>query len=145
MIDAIIKDGTGTGSKARVSPFGQVITGPVDYNSVSTQTMAVNDQVYNFVEPIAGRRIVVDGLLIYADKAVGANDASIVIYESTEGPDSATASVTILETEMLKKSSRDIFGVNFLCQEGSWINATTNDNNVFLTILYYYVPITDFT
>ncbi len=145
MIDAIIKDGTGTDNKARVSPFGQVITGPVDYNSVATQELAVNNQVYNFVEPLSGHRIVVDGLLIYANRSVGVNDATVTIYESTGGPDSAVVSQTILQTEMLKQSRADLIGINFLCSEGSWINATTDDNSVFLTVLYYYVPITDFT
>ncbi len=145
MIDAVIKDGTGTDHKARVTAFGQVITGPVDYNSVATQELAVASTVYNFVEPLAGHRIVVDGLLLYANRNVGVNDATVTIYESTVGPDSAVISQTILQTQMLKQSRADIIGINFLCSEGSWINASTDDDDVFLTVLYYYVPITDFT
>ena len=145
MIKTNLVDGTGTGNRARVTAFGQVITGPVSYNSVATQDMDVATQVYNFVIPQAGHRIVIDGLLLYANRNVGVNDATVTIYESTGGPDSAVVSQTILNTEMAKQTRADIIGINFLCSEGSWINASTDDDDVFLTVLYYYVPITDFT
>lgn len=144
-ISTAIIDGRGTSNRARVTPYGQVVTGPVAYNRISTQTLDVNNQVYNFVAPLLGHNIVIDGILLYANKGVGTNDASVVLYESAEGPASAVHTTVILETEMVKKTSRDLIGLNYLCSQGVWINATTDDDDVFVTLLYYYVPDTEFT
>ncbi len=145
MINVKLKDGSGQSYRARVTKYNQVVTGPVAYNEIKTIKLDVDDQVYNFISPRSGHKIVIDGILLYANKNVGAGDSTVTIYESAEGPASATQTKIIMQTEMLKKTSRDVVGLNYLTAEGVWINASTDDDDAFLTILYYYVPITDIT
>lgn len=74
-----------------------------------------------------------------ANKSVGANDAAIDIYEA-DSVDSIIISKSILSTEIEKKSSRDLLGLNLIVGVGKWVNMKTDDNTIYATIMFYYVP-----
>ena len=63
----------------------------------------------------------------------------VVVYEAAS-PTSTVATKTIFATEMQTNSSRDITGIQLDIQPGVWINAKTDDDDVFASILYYYIP-----
>jgi hypothetical protein len=141
-IDARLIDGTGTGKSVRVSEYGQLTVSPLDYSTVSSNKLEVANTAYSFVSPKAGHKIVITDILLYANKNVGAGDATVTIYTSDVGPSETTVKETILETEMLKQTARDIVGVNFLVEnKGRWVNAKTDDDDIFCQIGYYYVPL----
>lgn len=127
---------------ARVSEYGQLTVAPLAYTTIASQKLDVINTAYNFVAPRAGHKIVITDILLYANKNVGAGDATVVVYASSEGPASTTVTSTIFETEMLKQTSRDVVGLNLIvADEGRWINAKTDDDDVFCQIGYYYVPL----
>lgn len=135
-----IYDAWGTDAGACVRSNGQVVTGPFEYSTASTATLGTAAQSYNLWGPKSGKNFIITAMLIYANKNVGPTDATVVIYESTDGPATGTQSKVLLTTEMLKQTSRDFTALNLKVTEGSWINAQTDDDDVFLTILGYYVP-----
>ena len=133
-----LEDGRGTQNKAKISSRGQLAVGPLDFSTAYSVEANVNDTAFNFVPPIAGQRFVITDILLYANKGVGAGDATVELYEAT-GDTVTTVTTVILNIEMLKQTSRDITGINLICTEGLWINIKTNDNTVFATIMGYYV------
>lgn len=140
MIGVSLKDGTGTDKSAKVSPYGHLVTGAFDFSKPYAVTASVINTGYNFVPPIAGKQFIITGLLLYANKGVGANDATVILYEAS-GLTSTTADTVIISTEMLKQTNRDIGGLNIIVSEGKWVNIKTDDNTVYATLLGYYVDV----
>ena len=132
-------DGGGSDNKVLVTQFGQLVTSPIDYSTPVAHALVLTGTAYNFVTPISGKRIVITDILIYANKGVGAGDATVDIYEADSITETAI-SKSIISTEMLKQTSRDLTGLNLILSEGKWINAKTDDNTIFMTIMYYYIP-----
>jgi hypothetical protein len=139
MLKAHIKDGKGGSYEATVSKYGELITSRFDYSVPVCIDLTVDDQVYNFIEPKADNRIVLTDIMMYADRNVGVNDAAVSIWGSTIGPSSATAAEVYLNAEIPQKTARDLIGLNIITKPGVWVNASTNDNTVFMTLNYYYI------
>lgn len=126
------------GHRAAISEQGELVIAPISYSSAITKTLAVDNQAYNFVKAKAGFRIVITSILIYANKAVGATDATVEIFESN-AINSATVSKSILNVEMLKQTTLSLTGLNLVTSEGIFLNAKTDDNSVFVTLGVHYV------
>lgn len=137
-ISTNIEDGSGSSNKAKVTNRGQLVTGPIDFSRAYSVDVDTINTAFNFVPPIAGKRFVITDILLYANRNVGVNDATVEIYEAT-GATVTTVSTSILLAEMLKQSSRDITGINLIVSEGRWINIKTDDNSIFATVMGYYV------
>lgn len=137
-IDAILTD-LSNGNRVKISPNGELITSSLSPNISIHHTMDTADTSYNFAPPQTGFKMRLQNILMYADKNVGVNDASIVIF--TANSPIATTGTTILELELPKFASRDILGLNLELPEGVYLNAKTNEANVFLTMMGYYAPI----
>lgn len=133
-----LEDGQGESYKACVTSRGQLVVGPIDFSEAYAVEVDVNDTAYNFVPPKTNKRFVVTDILLYANKGVGAADATVDVYESTSAT-STVISKSILAIEMLKNSSRDITGLNLIITEGKWLNIKTNDNTIFATVMGYYI------
>lgn len=139
MIDVNIAD-RATGNSTLITSRGQLVTGALDYSTAYTVEANVINTAFNFVGPIIGKRFVLTDVLLYANKGVGAADATVELYETTSAT-STTVERAILTMEMLKQTSRDMTGLNLICTAGRWINIKTDDNTVFATIMGYYVNV----
>ncbi len=129
-----------TGVKVRVSEFGQLAVAPLAYSEPSFKKLDANNTAFTFVAPQDGHQIIITDIILTANKNVGANDATVDIYEA----DSELTTVitkSIIELEMIKQSSLALTGLNLLVPPGLWVNAKTDDNDVFVTIMYYRVPV----
>lgn len=129
-----------SGMTARVTQFGQLVTSSLDYSIPVVNSLTVIDTPVNFIEPEANHQIVITDIILSTDRNIGANGAIVQLYCS-DAPDSSTVNSSILNIEMLKNTSRDLIGLNFLIASGFWVNAITDDNNVQITVGYYRVPI----
>ena len=129
-----------TSQTARVSEFGQLITSPIAYTTPVAKVLTVDDAPVNFVEPESQHQIVVTDIILSADKNVGVNGASVQVYAS-DSINGGNIIGGILDIEMLRSTSRDLIGLNFIVKKGLWLNAKTDDNNIQITIGYYRVPI----
>ncbi len=122
-----------------VTEFGQLVVAPIDYSTSVNAEMSVNDQAYNLVGPSSGQEIIVTDIILTANRNIGVNDATVTIYIA-DGPDDTAEAGDILELEMLKQSTLSLNGLNLKIPKGKWINAKTNDNTVFVTLMFYRVP-----
>lgn len=127
---------------AQVTKYGQVVTAPVAYSQASSVTLGIDNVPANLIVPEAGNLIVITDILLYANRNVNQSvEATVQIYESSVGPDSSSVTSNILTTEMSKQTSRDLIGINLVTGEGTWVNATTSDDDIFCTVMFYYLPI----
>jgi len=129
-----------TGNKATVSEFGQLTISPVDYSTPVQEKLDVINTAFTMIEPVDGKLIIITDILLTANKSVGVNDATVSIYTSTVKGDLVAAG-NIIELEMQQKSSLPITGINTKIDAGLYVNAKTDDNDIFVTIMYYRVPV----
>jgi len=130
-----------TVTAARVTTAGQLVTGNLAFDLTSFVQLAVDDQVYNFYQPRAGRQFVISGIIATADKSVAANaSATIEIYEGSSTSD-ATVDRALITFVLTQSTVLPMFPLNILVNEGKFVNARTDDNNIFLTVIGYYIPV----
>ena len=129
-----------SGIAATVTEFGQLITAPVDYSVVTQAEASTIDTAYNLVEPTSGQQVVVTDIILSANRSIGVNDATVVLYTAT-APDTTTVDGGILSLELEKNGKMILTGLNLITEAGKWINIKTNDATIFATVMYYRVPI----
>lgn len=140
-IETRLVGGVGSDSSVSISKNGQMLTNTFDYSTAYNVKADVDGTAYNLVSPRQGMNFVITDILLYANKSVGAADATVVLYENSIGPDSTTETKVIFTTEMLKNTRADLTGLNLLVNEGRWINIKTDDDDIFATIFGYYIPV----
>ncbi len=126
------------GNRASITQLGQQVTAPFAYDLVVAKTLETDNVAVTFYEPRVDNQFVVTGILLTADSNV-TGSALIDIFE-TAAEGSGTIDKAILHVEILKNGNRDITGLNILVTEGKHINAKTDDDDVFVTIMGYYIP-----
>ena len=127
-----------TNVSAKVTSRGELVVGRLAFSSAYNATAAVINTGYNLIVPKAGQCFVITDLLIYANKDVGAGDATISVYTATTVASTAVVR-ELLGTEIKANTSRDLTGLNLIVEEGYWVNVKTDDNTVFFTMMGYYV------
>ena len=125
------------GSTPIITVNGELVVAPFSTNISIHNKMDTVDIAYNFTEARAGKTMILQNILVYANRNVGVNDATICIYMA-DSPTSTTIVSEVLEFELPQKNSRDMIGLNLALPEGLFLNAKTNDNDVFLTMMGYY-------
>lgn len=129
-----------SGKVARVTSLGQLVTAPYAYDEVEFRELAVDNTAYNFYKPRSGQQFVITGIRAKADRDVSnTNDAAVVIYEA--GSAGATTVDKVLHQEaMIRGESVTLLPLNVLVAPGKFVNAKTSDDDVYMTIMGYYVP-----
>ena len=137
-IKTTIKDGRGTGNEAEVTSRGQLVVSSIDFSTFYSVTLDTINTGFEIAPPVTGKIFIITTIELYADKSVGASDASVELYESDQ---SAVTTVvnTVFKTEIPKVRDRVLTGLNVKVSQGKWLNAKTNDNNIFVNVAGYYV------
>jgi hypothetical protein len=139
MIKTQIEDGSGKGRVAKVTPIGQLVTAPVAYDDTVFKELAVDDTAYNFWPPKPGEQFVITGVLFRADKQVSSTvDATVVIYEATTNS-TLTVSKVLIQFAVVQGDIINATALNLLVNEGRYVNAKTDDDDIHMTIMGYYV------
>ena len=141
MVPTILKDPY-TGNAATITEYGQLVTGKVDYSSVIQETLSIVDTAFNLLGPSQGQRIVITDIILTANRNVGVNDATVDLYLA----DSPIATIftpvdAVLSLELEKNGKLALTGLNLITRAGAWINAKTDDASIFVTLMYYRVPV----
>jgi hypothetical protein len=134
-----LRNGWGYPYDAMVTKRGQLVTAPLKYNTTYFNAMTATGTAYNFITPKTGEQFVITGYIVSSDKNVNATNGAIVsIYEATSLT-ATSASKTILTLDLGKLDGAQVVGLNILTSKGVWINSTTDDATINLTILGYYI------
>ena len=134
----LIIDGD-TNKPAKVTIFGQLVTAPIEYSDASAQNLDVIGTAFNLVTPEHGKAIVVTDVIASADNTVSnTSPADIVIYES----DSATSLNqldVVVRPQLVRANNFILTGLNLIVPPGRWVNASTTDNSILVTLMFYRI------
>ena len=132
--------GDNNDTRAKVTKYGQLVVAPLSYSEPVFVELLVPGDAYNFIEPVAGEAVVITDIIVSANKDVSATTpATVRIFQSDEA-DSINIIKGIIAPQLTRSSNVDYTGLNMFVPEGRWINATTDDATVLVTIMYYRVP-----
>ena len=135
-----LTDGQGNDYAVKVSPVGELIIAPFGVSDSVYHELATAANGYTFYEPLADHVFIITGIVYKADKQVsGTTEADLVIYESS-AVDSAVQTKVLFQTVVLQYDSDSILPLNVKVGEGVWLNASTSDDDVHMTIMGYYKP-----
>lgn len=127
------------GKEAQVTPSGELVIAPLHYDETKFNELAVDDTAYNFFGPLPSRQFVITGFIAVGDQQITANaNANVIIYEAA---DTGTTSVDKILIQFVIKQDQDIpmAGLHVLVNAGKFINAKTDDDDVHLTLMGYYI------
>jgi hypothetical protein len=124
-----------------VTTYGALATGAVKFSDAYSVTANATNTAFNFVTPSGNQNFIITSIHLYANKNVGANDATVEIYEAL-APDTTTVTKTIFTAEMLKQTSRDLTGLNISITASRWLNIKTDDDIIYATVLGYFIDAT---
>jgi hypothetical protein len=139
MIKVLILDGGGKGRAALVTSIGQLVTAPFAYDETVFKELAADDTAYNFWPPKPGEQFVITGVLFRADKQVSSTvDATVVVYEATTDS-TITVSKILIQFAVVQGDIINATPLNLLVNEGRYVNAKTDDDDIHMTIMGYYI------
>lgn len=124
---------------AKVTPSGELVVAPLRYDETEFNELAEIDTAYNFYATKAGQQFVITGIVAYGDKQVNANsNATVVVYEATN-TDVITVSRVLMQFEIGQNQGLPLTGLHILVNPGVYVNAKTDDDDVHMTIMGYYI------
>ncbi len=127
---------------AKVTKLGELVVAPLSYEQTSFQNMSTTN-AYNFYGPVSKQQFIVTSVIVFADRSVNdANSTIITIYEASSAT-STTVDKVILQFGMGKLTALPIVPVRLEVTGGKYLNAKTDDNNILLNIVGYYVDRVD--
>lgn len=127
----------GGSAEARVTAHGELVVAPLSPNVSKHHDMTAINTAYNFAVPLHGKIMRLQNILLYANKSVGTNDATVVVY-TTDAIDSLVVGEVVMTLELPKYASRDLIGLNLELPLGVYLNAKTDDATVYATMMGYY-------
>lgn len=136
-----IRDGGyGTATLVKVTSLGQLVVAPLAYDEVSTSDIPLAFTGVTFFKPKAGKQFVITGIYLRATSSVSpTTDATLEVFESTSLNGNSVIKGLFL-TSAVKNDHLEIGGLNILVREGFWVNASTSDPTVRVTMTGYYIP-----
>ena len=128
-------------NEAGVTALGQVVIGTVAYDETEFNELATINTAFNFYQPKSGQQFVITAILAYGDKQVSTStNATVIIYEAVTDV-TITVSKVLLQFEIGQNQSLPFSPLNLLVAEGVFINAKTDDDDIHMTIMGYYIPV----
>ena len=127
-------------TEARVTATGQLVVAPFAYDLTEFNELGTADAAVNFYKPKASRQFVITGVIAAGNLSIAANAlATVIVYEAST---SSTTSVdkTLIQFGITRLDTFALSPLNILAAEGKFINAKTDDDDVFLTVMGYYIP-----
>ena len=130
--------GRGRNVAANVTERGQLVSGPLDFSKFYNALADTANVAVEVIPPIQNKDFVITSIVLYANKNVGAADATVELFQTSAS--NANSGVNIINQEMLKQTTLVLPNLNILVNEGNWIKLVTDDDDVFVNLSGYYTP-----
>ena len=138
-IQSTIRDGSGGNYTAKVTQRKQLVVAPLSFSTFTPVSVNIVNTAFNIVEAKTGQQFIITDIVLYANKAVGAGDATVEIYEASQLVDTDVFKAVFTQ-EMVKQTSLSLNGLNIIVTEGKWLNVKTDDNTIFVIVAGYFAP-----
>lgn len=130
-------------NRASITSRGALVVAPYSYDETEVKTLGTADAGVTFYKPVVNKRFVITGVLAAGNLSIAANAlATVTIFESAT-EDSATSTKDRLQFGMTRLQVETISPLNILIKEGVFLNAKTDDDDILMTIMGYFVPASD--
>jgi len=139
MIDVRIigKDGTA----ANVGQLGGLSVVPPNFNETKANELGTADAGVTFYLPLSGKQFIITGVYASGDRDISNTvDATVNVYESL-AEDSATIEKSLLQFALARSTFQAYENLNLIVNSNRYITAKTSDDDVFMNILGFYIPI----
>ncbi|KKL60113.1 hypothetical protein LCGC14_2208560 [marine sediment metagenome] len=124
----------------RIDKKYELVTAPFAYDETQFNELGTADAAVNFYKPKVGKQFVITGIIAAGNLSIAANAlATVVVYEGSSTTDTS-ADKTLIQFGITRLQTEPLLSLNILVNEGKFINAKTDDDDVFLTIMGYYIP-----
>ena len=125
-----------------VTEFGQLVVAPISFSAPVQAQIDTSATAFNLLGPTQDQQIVLTDIIITANRNVGVNDATIDLYLADSPITTVfTADDAVLSLEIEKNGKLVLTGLNLITAQGKWINAKSSDTDIFITLMYYRVPV----
>ena len=129
-----------TGHEVDISSQGELAINARHRNLAEFNELAEDNTAYNFYKPQGTDKFVITHIFAFGDKQVNsASNASVVVYEATTAS-TTTVSKQLLTFEIGQNEFQPYQDLNLLVNANRFINAKTDDDDVHMNILGYYIP-----
>jgi len=125
---------------AIVTKIGQLVTAPYAYDETVFFELNLVNTAYSYYAPKNGKQFVITGIVAFADKEISnASDTNIIVYEAASNT-TTTVDKKLLHFGLAQNSTISITPLNILVSKGKFVNAKTDDDDIHMTIMGYYIP-----
>ncbi len=134
MAEVLINDPT-TGSQAKVTTRGQLITSPLDFSCPTSSCITCACTAVNFTVATSGKIFVVTDIIVSSG---GGATQTIEIYEATSAT-STTVAKQIFSLDLAARTVVPLTGLNWNLTQGVWLNAKSSGTTSMVTIAGYFI------
>lgn len=128
-------------SFANVSDQGALIVAPISFDSTKFNELAEPNVAYNFYAPTVHKQFVLTGIVAQGDQQVGqSTNATVIIYEATSASTTVVDKV-LFQIEIARNQLVPLVPLNILVSEGKFVNAKTDDDDIHMTLMGYFVSV----
>ena len=138
-MDVRLNDGSGKKYSVKVTSRNQLVTSPLDFSTFYPVEVDAINTAFVIAPAIVNFQFIITDIILYANKSVGVNDATVEIYEAAEAT-TATVFKSVFNQEIVKQTSLALNGLNIIVTAGKWLSVKTNDATIFANVAGYYVP-----
>jgi len=127
------------GITVQVTKSGELVVAPLAYDETVFKELGTDNAGVNFFIPRARKQFVITGFLAVGDQQIAPNsNANVIIYEASTVD---TATVDKILVQFVIKQDQDIPmpGMHVLVNEGKFVNAKTDDDDVHMTLMGYFI------
>jgi hypothetical protein len=131
----------GTGKAVKRVEGGAIAVAPVRTSLPFNATLGTDDAVVNVVPAKADHVFYITGIFLTGNKNIDATTAATVTVYTGDSETTAVANAltTLLTLPVARNSTRDINPILLETENSKWVNAVTTDDDVFVTIMGYYL------
>ena len=134
MAEVLINDPS-TGSQAKVTSRGQLVTSPLDFSCPSSNCITCSCTAVNFAVATSGKVLVVTDIIVSSG---GGATQTIEIYEATSAT-STTVAKQIFSLDLAARTVVPLTGLNWSLTQGVWLNAKSSGTTSMVTIAGYFI------
>ena len=131
------------GNTVKLVMGNALAVGPSDPSKAFNAELAVDDTAINIVPAVADKLFCITGIILTGNKNISTSvDAVVTIYESDTATPAAgpiAPLVTIMTIPVARSGQIVLTGITLTTETGRYINGITTDDDVFVTILGYYL------
>ncbi len=141
VVPITVEDSNGKGTGLAITEHGEALIRRFANSDPIFKDMDLVDTAYNFFRAKGGQQFIITDVIAVADRDVGVNGATVIIYEATDAL-TITVDKVLLQLELAKSTTPPftLTGVAFEVNVGKYVSAKTDDDDVFMTIAGYYQP-----